>query len=356
MKLYYAGTPGEGYGWGTCNRYLIRELSRISDLTFEISKADAVFMPLADHDLSPISPARGKINLAFTFFEYPLGPKAAENAAQYDVVFCGSTWCLERMRERGITNGKVLIQGVDFDLFHPCVDGANTRKEFRIFSGGKFEHRKGQDIVIAAFRELLQKGTKDTKLKLVTAWWNPWPGLIWSMEGSPHIRMPAMMDQWDQVQTYKNILRENGIPMENVEVHGQLSQPELASVMNSTDLGVFPNRCEGGTNLVLMEYMACGKPVVASAGTGHADLRYLWDFYGIDNNGGSGWHEMEPAVLAEVIDAWRFDGTFSQSHMNDPIHSIRKFTWERAARQIVDTAREVCEGKADKMMTDRMMA
>jgi glycosyltransferase involved in cell wall biosynthesis len=47
---------------------------------------------------------------------------------------------------------------------------------------------------------------------------------------------------------------------------------QLRELYAQTDLGVFPNRCEGGTNLVLMEYMACGKPVVASNTSGHRDI------------------------------------------------------------------------------------
>jgi glycosyltransferase involved in cell wall biosynthesis len=38
------------------------------------------------------------------------------------------------------------------------------------------------------------------------------------------------------------------------------------------DVGIFPNRGEGGTNLVAMECMACGMPVILSANTGHLDL------------------------------------------------------------------------------------
>jgi glycosyltransferase involved in cell wall biosynthesis len=38
------------------------------------------------------------------------------------------------------------------------------------------------------------------------------------------------------------------------------------------DLAVFPNRAEGGTNLVAMEAMACGVPTILSANTGHLDL------------------------------------------------------------------------------------
>jgi glycosyltransferase involved in cell wall biosynthesis len=47
---------------------------------------------------------------------------------------------------------------------------------------------------------------------------------------------------------------------------------QLAYIFKNTDVGLFPNRCEGGTNLMLMEYMACGKPVIATKKTGHADI------------------------------------------------------------------------------------
>jgi glycosyltransferase involved in cell wall biosynthesis len=46
----------------------------------------------------------------------------------------------------------------------------------------------------------------------------------------------------------------------------------LADVYKDSDIGLFPNRCEGGTNLVLMEYMACAKPAIASFVSGHRDV------------------------------------------------------------------------------------
>jgi len=37
-------------------------------------------------------------------------------------------------------------------------------------------------------------------------------------------------------------------------------------------VGLFPNRVEGGNNMVLMEYMACGKPAIVSYNSGHTDI------------------------------------------------------------------------------------
>jgi len=49
-------------------------------------------------------------------------------------------------------------------------------------------------------------------------------------------------------------------------------QEKQRELFAATDIGLFPNRCEGGTNLVLMEYMACAKPVIASHTSGHRDI------------------------------------------------------------------------------------
>ena len=50
----------------------------------------------------------------------------------------------------------------------------------------------------------------------------------------------------------------------------------MPDVLRRADVALFPNRCEGGTNLVAMEAAAVGVPVVLSANTGHLDvIRHL---------------------------------------------------------------------------------
>jgi glycosyltransferase involved in cell wall biosynthesis len=260
----YTGQPGEGYGWGTANTYLSRELRKL----FPEEGLDVVMQPLADHNLTPSSCLRGGINLGYSFFESELGPPAAANAAQFDIVFVGSTWCLDRLKERGITNGQVLLQGVDQSIFYP-----RPRKpdgQFRIFSGGKFEYRKGQDLVIAAFREFSRS---HPEAHLVCSWFNPWPGLItsdlWRMNIKTHVRAET---QWE---FFKSLLVINDIDPSRFTILGMLDHIDLAEQMAQTDVGLFPNRCEGGTNLVLMEYAAIGRGVIANPLTGHRDVKRL---------------------------------------------------------------------------------
>ena len=44
-----------------------------------------------------------------------------------------------------------------------------------VFSGGKFELRKGQDVVIRAYRVLEDR---HPDVMLVNAWFNPWPDVF----------------------------------------------------------------------------------------------------------------------------------------------------------------------------------
>jgi glycosyltransferase involved in cell wall biosynthesis len=269
--LYYAGfqRDAKGFGWATCNANLRTALMQYFDVG---CAGEVVFMPLIDHDFNPASQTRGIINIAYSFFEFPLGENAAENAKRYDTVFVGSTWCLDRCRERGITNAKVLIQGVDHSIFKPR-DRPLMRDCFRIFSGGKFEWRKGQDLVIRAFAEFAKT---HLDAHLVCSWFNPWPELVVNgvkQAQQDGMRVPLFLKEKVSVEEYlTEIVVANGIPRDRFTILPQLDQSALASAMRNTDVGLFPNRCEGGTNLVLMEYAACGKPVVANRLTGHADI------------------------------------------------------------------------------------
>jgi glycosyltransferase involved in cell wall biosynthesis len=65
---------------------------------------------------------------------------------------------------------------------------------------------------------------------------------------------------------------ESAIPTDQFMDLGSIPNFQMPQILREMDVGLFPNRCEGGTNLVAMECMACGMPVILSSNTGHLDL------------------------------------------------------------------------------------
>src|SRR5207248_4459268 len=64
----------------------------------------------------------------------------------------------------------------------------------------------------------------------------------------------------------------NGIPEDSFIDLGAVPNSHMPPILRECDVALFPNRAEGGTNLVAMECMATGLPCILSTNTGHRDL------------------------------------------------------------------------------------
>lgn len=210
--------------------------------------------------------------VGYTFFEATQLSQAAVTHARsrYDIIATGSHWCETILRDHGLDNVTTVIQGIDPRIFNPMYSKKRELLDrFVVFSGGKFELRKGQDLVIRAYK-VLQDRHPD--VMLITAWHNHWDWCWETMFASQHIQYDAEILDLPNEQRIARVLSANGIDLNRVHILPVLDNAQFPSIYQNTDIGLFPNRCEGGTNLVLMEYMACGKPVIASQNTGHLDI------------------------------------------------------------------------------------
>jgi glycosyltransferase involved in cell wall biosynthesis len=216
---------------------------------------------------------RSKMTFGYCVFENNLlHPAWIENGRRcFRKLVAGSTWCAGVLTEAGLDGVEAVPHGVDPLIFRPAADENHGREffadKFVVFSGGKFELRKGQDVVIRAYK-VLQERHADAML--VNAWNNPWPATLETMRNSRLIRFAPRRGSF--VDAINQILADNGIDPQRVITCPLQLNLAMARIYRNTDVGVFPNRCEGGTNLVMMEYMACGRPVIAVNTTGHADI------------------------------------------------------------------------------------
>ncbi|MBL8671909.1 MAG: glycosyltransferase [Alphaproteobacteria bacterium] len=190
-----------------------------------------------------------------------------ERASRYRHIFSVCRWNEQLLRAAGIDNVSCAWQGIDPVLFHPAPRSGLFADRFVVFSGGKLEYRKGQDLAVAAFKAF---AARHPEALLVTSWGSPWPHLSQTMARSAWVRPPALLPdgRFDAAAW----LESEGLSPGSFVVLPPLPNGRHASVLREADACLFTSRAEGGTNLVAMEALACGAPVILSANTGHLDL------------------------------------------------------------------------------------
>jgi len=212
---------------------------------------------------------RGAVNIGFIFFEQGgIDADALDRAKAYNRILAGSSWNRDYARRHGVTNIEFVAQGINPDVFHPGPPSGAYRNRFTIFSGGKLEIRKGQDLVLAAFKIF---HARHPEALLITSWRNAWPESAKGISSSVHVAHEPETGDDGEIKI-KEWAVANGVPEEAFVDLGWISNPKSADILRDMDVALFPNRCEGGTNLVAMEVMACGVPCILSSNTGHVDI------------------------------------------------------------------------------------
>ncbi|MGE3536955.1 MAG: glycosyltransferase family 4 protein [Candidatus Tectimicrobiota bacterium] len=376
--IYLILPRGHMFGWGICGKYLTHELARFAPVVLctepftsehigdefdylflkSVSVDNAmlrsdtathlpypVLQAMTDHRLLPMAPGiRGTRTIGYTFFERSLlAPHDIEQAGEFfDVIVAGSSWCQEILRQHGIENTQTILQGVDSSIFNPYENEKHFFEDhFVLFSGGKFELRKGQDIVIKAF-QVFHERHKD--VLLVNSWFNHWPFSMHTMAASPYITYH--IDTEDYCTAINKMLVANGVDISRVITLPPKANLAMSRIYKNTDCGLFPNRCEGGSNLVLMEYMACGKPAIVSNTSGHRDiatannallLRDLNPVSVAENDQVIAvWDEPSLEEILEQLE-WAYQHRDALRALGQEAgRSMADFTWQSAARQFYD--------------------
>lgn len=297
MKQIALSLPiSDRYGWGICGLELTKALNRVTgnqgavqlfntesrggplgefvplawDTRYPYTVGETMLHAITGPTMFPINQLvwSRKRNIGLCFIE---DPDLAEHYIpvannHFDHIITGSNWCTEELRKRGFPSVSTAIQGVDTSVFHPNLESTPTDR-FMIGSFGKFEYRKGQDIVIAAFKLLIDK---HPDMHLVCGWGNLWPETMDSMEQSDLIKYCKVSGDWKT--RCKAVLLLNGISSSRYTLLDMVPHDQMAAAYRGVHLGLAVSRCEAGTNLPAMEMMACGVPVIGNSETGQRDI------------------------------------------------------------------------------------
>lgn len=266
-------------------------------------------------------------SIGFPIFELEDFNQVEKHSCGYaDHLFTCSHWGRQTLINNGCDGDKVHVVPLGFnnEVFKPSPLPDNGKTVFGNF--GKFEIRKGHDVLVKAFNKAFEKDD-DVELLMM-------PHNLFLNEKS--------LTEW--VQLYKNSKLGNKIHFFN-RVSDQI---DVYNIMGNVHCGVFPARAEGW-NLEALELLACGKHMIITQCTAHTefcdennsrlismDSGFEPAFDGKFFDGSGRWlafkeNEVDQLVhhMREVHKS-RLDGDLDLNQSG--IESSKRFTWENSTK------------------------
>jgi glycosyltransferase involved in cell wall biosynthesis len=312
---------------------------------------NGVFLANLNNDLQHLLSAynvaiAGKPSIGVIFFENKPSPDSVGRAKDFPCIVTGSTWNEDVLRACNIKRVRTVHQGIDPTLFHSGPKCDLFKERFLIFSGGKPEYRKAQDIVMAAFKVFSKRHPESL---LVTAWNTFWPGSIRSLDGSK-LLSPVPINNSNQIDV-RGWAVANQIPGDQILDLGYVPNYRMAEILREMNVALFPNRAEGGTNLLAMECMACGVPTILSRNTGHVDIIQNDSCYALDDQRPTlqgfrgvgrvtGWGESQVDEVVERLEQVFSDPNEAARRGGRAAKRMTQLTWHTTADKMKDIVME----------------
>ena len=207
------------------------------------------------------------LNIARCIFEDTSSHQQASNLEKYDLLLTASNWNASLIEACTQKKVHIILEGVDTTVFFPGPrSGLGDPNKFYIFSGGKAEFRKGQDLVLKVFKAFSKKCPD---AMLVVCWQSLWPNFSVGLKGVLDVELKQKQDGSLDIHRWCD---ENGIDSNRVIDIGMVANSIMPYILREMDVSIQPSRAEACTNLLVKEAMACGVPVIAGLNTGMHDI------------------------------------------------------------------------------------
>ena len=266
------------------------------------------------------------MHVGFPIFELERFNEQEKQSIKYnDRIFTCSKWAKKIVEQQTGVETKVVPLGVDTEIFKPHD---STRPKTVFFNCGKWEVRKGHDVLVTCFNAAFDHSDEVE---------------LWMMCNNPFYS-PEQQSQWEKL--YKESPLGDKIRI----IPRQNTHRDVYNVMKQADCGVFPARAEGW-NLELLEMMACGKHVIATEYSAHTEFCNTKNCHlvSIDNlepaqdgvwfHGQGSWASLGSNQLEQVVAYMRAVHQLKQEgslETNiDGIYTAKEFSWENSAKKFI---------------------
>ncbi|MBF0356632.1 MAG: glycosyltransferase family 4 protein [Alphaproteobacteria bacterium] len=286
----------------------------------------------------------GTPDLGITFFENThLDAEAILRGQSLSCLITGCRWADDILKDKGFANSRVCYQGVDPRLyFHAPAQKTRFPGRFVVFSGGKLEFRKGQDIALEGFKRFHARHPDSL---LLTAWQNPWPDSAANIargrfaKAAPKAGSTAPLDIESWVSAHD-------LPKDAHAEIGFLAHGLLPDLLRQADAALFTSRAESGTNLMAMEALALGLPTILSANTGHLDLIASVPCLALQSqapvtptmaeDGVVGWGDSDPDEIAALLEECYAQRTRMEEMGRAAAKAMQDWSWERRMEAMIE--------------------
>lgn len=247
-----------------------------------------------------------------------------------DKLLVCSRWAKTVIEENGIRVPTFVVPlGVDREIFKPV----NTQQwpETRFINIGKWEDRKGHDILGEAFCRAF---TAEDNVKLMMHCFNPF-------------LKPEQAKVWENL--YANTHMGDKI---SASVNRGGPHAVVADLLNQVDCAVFPSKAEGW-NLELLEAMSCGKHCIATFYSGHTEFinpnnchlidinekELAFDTYGWFKGQGE-WAKIGEPQIEQLIQYMRKIHELKQNNKLPTNHvgieTAQQFSWQNTVSKLLE--------------------
>ncbi|HMA29315.1 MAG TPA: glycosyltransferase [Thermoanaerobaculia bacterium] len=277
--------------------------------------------------------AHRALKIGWTMLEVDGIPRRwADFCNRMDEIWVPSRWGAERFAACGVTRPvRVMPLGYDPLRFRPDLPAPRASERFTFLSVFEWGERKAPETLLRAFSSAFT--AKDDVLLLLRV--NNFDG---------HVKVH------DQIEELK--LPKDGPPVALLYNH-HIAAKQLGTLYRSADAFVLPTRGEGW-GMPILEAMACGLPVIATAWSGpseffHEGVGYpvaLKGFVAADakcpHYAGFRWADPDADDLAaKMRRVYERRDEGKETGARAAAEAAAKWTWARTAERIIERLREI---------------
>jgi glycosyltransferase involved in cell wall biosynthesis len=196
------------------------------------------------------------LNILWFWFETTkISNRWLEQIGKFDQIWVSSEWAAKILRDHRVSDAKIkkIHPGVDNRLYFPRTQLPKSPTTFDFLFLGKFEPRKGLDVLINAFTNAFPKVLQQNIRLLIHSSYYP----------SRNEELLALAKHDDRIEVRTT----------------QLSEQELLELLLYSKCLVAPSRAEG-FGMPGLEAAACGLPIIATYYSGQTEyLKFLTTSY-----------------------------------------------------------------------------